>query len=72
MSKQEFTVVGYYLQPVRLHLEASTAGEAYDVGEQRLRNGEGVELAGIWQKSFIVYDKDGDEVPEHELYELGD
>lgn len=72
MSKQEFTIVGYFLQRVRLHVEAETAGEAYDIGQERLRDGEGIVLAGAWEDEFTLYDKDGDEVPEHELYELGD
>ena len=72
MSKQEYEVIGYFIQPVRVKVLAETAGEAYDVGQERLTEGEGVEMQGIWQRDFHVYDKDGDEVPEHELYELGD
>lgn len=67
----EYEVIGYFIQPVRIKVEAETAGEAYDVGEEKLRNGEGIDMEGIWQREFTVYDKDGDEVPEHELYELG-
>jgi hypothetical protein len=68
----EFAVVGYFIQPVRVWVEAETAGEAYDIGQERLKDGEGVVMYGSWADEFTVYDSDGDEVPEHELYELGD
>jgi len=68
----EYEVIGYFIQPVSIKVEASTAGEAYDIGQERLKEGEGVELEGIWKRDFQVYDQDGDEVPDHELYELGD
>ncbi len=68
----EFEVIGYFLQPVLVKVKAQTAGEAYDIGQEMLRNGEGRDLEGVWQDEFIVYDEDGDEVPENELYELGD
>ena len=68
----EYEVVGYFYQPIAVKVKANTAGEAYDIGQEMLREGQGRELAGAWEENYTVYDKDGDEVPEHELYELGD
>ncbi len=68
----EFEVVGYFIQPIAVKVKAQTAGEAYDIGQDMLREGQGRELEGSWQDEFTVYDSDGDEVPDHELYELGD
>lgn len=67
----EWEVVGYHVTPILVKVKAETAGEAYDIGKDLLTSGHGVELEGAWQDDFIVYDKDGDEVPESDLYELG-
>lgn len=69
MAKWE--VYGYFVMPVKIEVEADTASHAYDIGEEALRNGEGIDLpeAGAWQPDFHLYDEAGDEVPEQDLYD---
>ena len=64
--------MGYVTVPVVVEVKADSAGEAYDIGREILHEGQGSELESSFTDEFIVYDEDGDEVPEHELYELGD
>lgn len=68
----EYEVIGYYYQPIAVKVKANTAGEAFDIGRDMLCEGQGRELEGAWEETFTVNDPDGDEVPEHELYQLGD
>lgn len=51
----KYEVLGYYLQPIMIVVEADDKEEAYTKGYEALRyDGLGIELEGDWQDDFYV------------------
>ena len=52
----EYAVTGYLVTPMTVWIEADSAEEALELGEDKLREGEGYEGDSDWNDEFDSYE----------------